>query len=69
LDDAIPTPGGTGAETPVAGGGLTPGGAQDQMDVVDIGVEPFAPEFILDIPNISAIDLCVPPLIPFDVKN
>lgn len=56
-EDATPTPSGTGVATPA------PGGAQDQMDFVDIGLEPPAPDFIMDIQNISAIDLYVP-LIP-----
>jgi len=29
------------------------------MEVVDVGVEPPSPEFIMDLPNISSIDLCV----------
>ncbi|KXN82509.1 Splicing factor 3A subunit 1 [Leucoagaricus sp. SymC.cos] len=56
LDDATPTPG-TGAATPAGVNGAVGGDAgQDLMDV-DIGVEPPTPEFVLDIPNISAIDL------------
>lgn len=39
--------------------GALGGAAQDQLDVADVGIEPPAPEFILDIPNISSIDLCV----------
>jgi len=54
-DDATPTPGGTGSATPSGAAG----GAE--IDAVDIGIEPPAPEFTLDMPNISNFDLYVVP--------
>jgi splicing factor 3A subunit 1 len=35
------------------------------VEVVDVGVEPPAPEFIMDFPNISRVDLCVSHLFYF----
>jgi splicing factor 3A subunit 1 len=57
LDDATST----------HGGDATPGGPADaagaagqaQKDIGDVGIEPPAPEFTLDIPNVSPIDLYV----------
>lgn len=33
--------------------------AAAEPKIIDVGLEPPVPEFILDMPNISAIDLCV----------
>jgi hypothetical protein len=35
----------------------------EPAEFVDIGLEPPPPEFIMDLPNISSIDLCVIPLL------
>lgn len=34
-------------------------GEEEPAQPVDIGVEPPPPDFIMDLPNISSIDLCV----------
>lgn len=34
-------------------------GEGETVEEVDVGVEPPSPEFILELPNISSIDLCV----------
>ena len=35
------------------------GEKDEQMEVIDVGVEPPSAEFILELPNISSLDLCV----------
>lgn len=37
-------------------------GSAEPAEFVDIGLEPPPPEFIMDLPNISSIDLLVIPL-------
>jgi splicing factor 3A subunit 1 len=41
--------------------GKGPSDEPAEKPVVDLGKEPLAPQFILDWPNISAVDLCVHP--------